>query len=131
VLAALALSLGSYNVALPTWGQSKDRIQLQLKPQFCTLAKNESYCDAAIEIKWSSESVENLCLEILQFPEIERCWENAVEGSHQIELVFDTDLEVQLNDPQSQEIVASRTLKIVREAIQYRRKRLQPWNIFS
>lgn len=117
--------------ALSSWGNEADRIQLSLKPQLCTLAENESHCDALVEIEWTSTQLENLCVEILQFPEIEQCWENHQQGRHQVELVFDTDLEVHLNDSQSNEVLASRTLKIIREAIRYRRKRREPWNIFS
>lgn len=104
---------------------------MSLKPQVCTLTKNEEFCDALVEIQWQSQQVENLCLEILEFPEIDRCWETVTEGTHKLELRFDTDLEVQLRDSDSNETLASRTLKIIREAIRYRRKRRQPWNIFS
>ena len=64
-------------------------------------------------------------------PEVKRCWENYSQGTYSIELIFNEDLIFQLKDPQLQHVLASEALRVIREAIRYRHKRRQPWNIFD
>ena len=64
-------------------------------------------------------------------PEIKQCWENYSEGVATIELVFADDLVFQLKDLDLQQVLASEALRVIREAIQYRHKRRQPWNVFD
>jgi hypothetical protein len=64
-------------------------------------------------------------------PDIKRCWENYAEGTYSIELVFADDLVFQLKDIQLQHVLASEALRVIREAMRYRHKRRQPWNIFD
>jgi len=72
-----------------------------------------------------------LCLVIVDRPEIKRCWENYSQGTYSVELTFTEDLLFQLKDLDLQNVVASEALRVIREAIRYRRKRIEPWNIFE
>ena len=68
---------------------------------------------------------------ILDRPEVKRCWENYSEGTYSIQLVFAEDLVFQLRDVDLRNVLASEVLRVIREAIRYRHKRRQPWNIFD
>ena len=104
-------------------------IELRLQPRVCTLSADEDRCDTTVKAQWRAPRNESLCLVIVDRPEVRRCWENFSGGTYSIELVFDRDLTVQLRDPQLQEILASQTIAVIKEALQLRRKRRQPWNL--
>lgn len=72
-----------------------------------------------------------MCLVIVGRPEIKRCWENFSEGLYTVKLVFSEDLVVELRDAQLQTVLVSAAIPVIREALQLRRKRRQPWNIFN
>jgi hypothetical protein len=105
-------------------------IELELSPRICTLASNATQCDTVVRATWRAPSNESLCLIIVGRPEVKRCWENYSEGSYSIELVFSSDLVFQLKDPE-QQVLTSEVLRVIREAIRYRHKRREPWNILD
>ena len=70
-----------------------------------------------------------MCLVIVDRPDIRRCWENFSEGVYNVELSFNKDLIVELRDPELQQVLASETIAVIRQALQLRRKRRQPWNL--
>lgn len=92
-------------------------------------AKQDS-CETPVRAQWRSSHDESLCLVIVDRPDIKHCWENFSEGVYRVELVFDKDLVVELRDPQLQQVLASKTLAVIKEALQLRRKRREPWNLF-
>jgi hypothetical protein len=106
-----------------------DPIALDVKPKICTLAADDDLCETTVRAQWRASREESLCLVIVGRPEIKRCWEHYSEGSYRVELAFDQDLVVQLRDPQLENVLASAAITIIREALQLRRKRRQPWNI--
>lgn len=108
-----------------------ESIQLELRPRICTLSATDEQCDTVVEAQWRSPRDESLCLVIVGRPEIKRCWENFSEGLYTVELVFSEDLIVELRDAQLQSVLVSESIKVIREALQLRRKRRQPWNIFQ
>lgn len=95
----------------------------------CTLAAGEEFCETAVHAQWRSSQDESLCLVIAGRPDVRRCWENYSEGVYSIELVFDKDLTVELRDPSLNQVLASQTVAVIKEALQLRRKRRQPWNL--
>jgi Protein of unknown function (DUF3019) len=106
-------------------------IRLELSPRICTLATGDKQCETRVYAKWRSPHEESLCLVIVDRPDIKRCWENYAEGTYSIELVFTDDLVFQLKDIELQHVLASEALRVIREAMRYRHKRRQPWNIFD
>jgi hypothetical protein len=106
-------------------------IRLELSPRVCTLAANDKQCETRVNAKWRSPHEESLCLVIVNRPEVKRCWENYSEGTYSIELVFSDDLTFQLKDAELKHVLASEALRVIREAIRYRHKRREPWNIFD
>jgi hypothetical protein len=132
-LASVLLSLG---LLPPTHtsaasGDGRDDIRLELSPRICTLTTNDTQCDTLVRATWRAPSDESLCLVIVGRPEVKRCWEKYSEGNYSIELVFSTDLVFQLKDLDLKQVLASEVLRVIHEAIRYRHKRREPWNIFD
>jgi Protein of unknown function (DUF3019) len=132
-LASILLSLGllssSYTSAAS--GDGRDDIRLELSPRICTLTTKDTQCDTVVHASWRAPGNESLCLIIVGRPEVKRCWEEYSEGSYSIELTFSADLVFQLKDLDLQQVLASEVLRVIREAIRYRHKRREPWNVFD
>jgi len=106
-------------------------IKLELSPRVCSLSARDEQCDTVVRAKWSAPHEESLCLVIADRPEVKQCWEHYEAGTYTVELAFAHDLLFELRDPALQQILASEVLRVIREAILYRHKRRQPWNIFD
>jgi len=108
-----------------------DDIRLELSPRICMLGSRDRQCDTRVQASWHASHEQSLCLVIVDRPEVKKCWERYSEGTYTIELVFSTDLTFQLKDFELQQVLASEAIRVIREAIQYRHKRRQPWNVFD
>jgi hypothetical protein len=106
-------------------------IHLELTPRVCTLAPGDERCDTRVQASWKAPRDESLCLVIVDRPDVKRCWEHYSAGTYSIQLVFSEDLVFQLRNPDLQQVLASEALRVIREAIRYRRRRRDPWNIFG
>ena len=106
-------------------------IQLEISPRLCTLAAHEKQCDVVVRASWSAPRAESLCLVLIDRPEIKRCWEHYAAGTYSLEMVFAQDLTFQLRDPALQSVLAAAVLRVIREALEYRHRRRQPWNLFD
>lgn len=107
-----------------------DDIHLELSPRICTLASRDKQCQTEVHAQWSASREESLCLVILDRPDVKHCWEHYAQGTYSLELTFVDDVTFQLRDPGLQNVLASEVLRVIREALHYRHKRREPWNIF-
>lgn len=112
-------------------GAPSSGIQLKLSPRVCILAANVRQCSTTVRANWHSPREESLCLVILGRSDVKRCWEHYSQGTYSIELVFSDDLLIELKDSRLETVLASEALRIIREAIRYRHRRREPWNIFG
>lgn len=112
-------------------GPSDEDIHLEISPRICTLTGNDKQCSIPVHAQWRSKHDESLCLVILEHKEIQRCWEHYSAGTYTVDLVFAQDVVFQLRDVSLEHVLASEALRVIREAIQYRHRRRQPWNIFD
>jgi Protein of unknown function (DUF3019) len=112
-------------------GPTDQNITLEISPRICTLTGKDKQCVTAVHAQWRSPREESLCLVIVARPDVKRCWEHYAEGTYTIELTFAQDLTFQLRDVSLEHVLASEVLRVIREAIRYRHKRRQPWNIFD
>jgi hypothetical protein len=110
---------------------ANEGIHLELIPRICTLSAKDEQCETRVLAQWQASQNESLCLIIVDRPDIKRCWENYRDGSYTVELTFSDDLTFQLRDPQLQQVLASQVLRVIREALRYRHRRREPWNIFD
>lgn len=94
------------------------------------MAVNDELCETTVRAEWRSQRNESLCLVIVDRPEVQRCWENHSQGVYSIELAFGDDLRIELRDPELESVLAAQAITVIREALKFRRKRHQPWNIF-
>lgn len=106
-----------------------DDITLELQPRVCTLAASDDTCDTTVRARWRSPRNESLCLVIVDRPDIRHCWEDFSDGVYQVELSFNKDLTVELRDLGLHTVLASETIAVIKQALQLRRKRRQPWNL--
>lgn len=131
-IASLIIVAGSYGTMGPARAAENDeKITLALKPRVCTIDRDAEQCETTVRADWRSDRNESLCLIIVGRPDVKRCWENFSEGRYSIELAFAEDLIVQLRDASLDNVLASAAIAVIREAIQLRRKRKQPWNVFD
>lgn len=105
-------------------------IELRLRPRVCTLSEDDAACNTTVRAQWRSTQNESLCLVIVDQPNIRRCWEHHSEGVYSVEVAFSEDLVVQLRDTEFDRVLASEAIAVIRKALQFRRKRRQPWSIF-
>jgi hypothetical protein len=131
VLALPSATLAAEPRAVAALPAAAGSIQLHLSPRICTLAAGDKQCQTEVHASWSATADQSLCLVVLEKPEIKRCWENFCEGTYTRELVFADDLTFQLRDPELRQILSSEVLRVIREAIRYRHKRRDPWNVFE
>jgi Protein of unknown function (DUF3019) len=135
-LLCAALLAGAVGVSMSTFAHAAispaaDDIQLEISPRICTLTGNDKQCVTPVHAQWRSPHEESLCLVIVARPEVKHCWEHYSAGTYTIELTFTDDLIFQLRDVSLEHVLASEALRVIREAIRYRHKRRQPWNIFD
>ena len=128
-LALLGLWMAPF--AYAALGPTGENIQLQISPRICTLTGNDKQCETPVHAQWRSSHEESLCLVIVARPDVKRCWEHYAEGTYTIRLTFAEDLTFQLRDLSLEHVLASEALRVIREALRYRHKRRQPWNIFD
>ena len=128
----ILLALGWMQTAAGASGVPTSKaIRLEISPRLCTLAARDLQCDVVVHASWSAPQQESLCLVLLGHPEVKRCWEDYASGTYTLQLEFAQDLTFQLRDPSLQNILAAEVLRVLREALQYRHRRRQPWNIFD
>ncbi|HMN44974.1 MAG TPA: DUF3019 domain-containing protein [Povalibacter sp.] len=126
---AIAIALLACAGASAATSVQHDDITLELQPRVCTLAADDDTCDTTVRAQWRSPRNESLCLVIVDRPDIQRCWEDFSSGVYNVELSFNRDLTVELRDPQLQKVLVSETIAVIRQALELRRKRRQPWNL--
>jgi hypothetical protein len=131
VISTAALGLASGWAAAAPAPAADATIHLELSPRICTLASNDKQCQTEVHAQWSAPHEESLCLVIIDRPEIKHCWEHYSQGTYSLELTFVDDVTFQLRDPGLQNVLASEVLRVIREALRYRHKRREPWNIFE
>jgi Protein of unknown function (DUF3019) len=126
----ILLAMGWMPTATRASDSSVSAIQLEISPRLCTLAAADKQCDLVVHASWSAPRDESLCLVLLGRPDIKRCWDDYAFGTYTVQLVFSQDLTFQLRDPSLQNVLASDVLRVLREALEYRHRRREPWNVF-
>jgi hypothetical protein len=118
-------------LAIPAIDPADADIKLEISPRVCVLTGKDKPCEIPVRAQWKAPREESLCLVIVARPDVKRCWEKFAEGTYTMDLTFTDDLTFQLQDVSLQRVFASEVLRVIREAIRFRHKRRQPWNIFD
>jgi hypothetical protein len=106
-----------------------DSIEFEVRPRVCTLSAGDDECKATVHAEWRAPRDESLCLLIVGRPDVKRCWERYSSGVYSLELSFSEDLILELRDPELEQVLAAQAVTVIRETLQLRRKRRQPWNL--
>ena len=106
-------------------------VELKLRPRVCTLSGDEATCNTTVHAQWRAPRNESLCLLIVDRPHIRHCWEQHKAGVYSVEVSFSEDLVVELRDAERDQLLASKAIAVIRQALQLRHKRRPPWNIFN
>jgi hypothetical protein len=131
LLLSLSVAGGAHAAMGPEDDPPDSHIRLEISPRVCTLTDKDKQCETAVHAQWRSSHEESLCLVIITRPDVKRCWEHYAQGTYTIVLSFTEDLTFQLRDLSLEHVLASEALRVIREAIRYRHRRRQPWNIFD
>lgn len=123
--------LSGVSVADSAMSPTDQDIKLEITPRICVLTSRDKQCEIPVHAQWRSAHEESLCLVIVARSDVKRCWEHYSQGTYTIELTFAEDLTFQLRDVSLDHVFASEVLRVIREALRYRHKRRQPWNIFD
>jgi hypothetical protein len=107
-----------------------DALELTLTPRVCTLAADDTECAARVQASWRSPHPVSICLVVADRPDAGRCWDEVSEGAYALELRATGDVTFELRD-RGHQLLASSTLRVVRETKRYRHKRREPWNVFD
>jgi hypothetical protein len=127
--AAAAVLASTSGLAAQHEDRSPARIDFEISPRVCTLAKEDAQCDLAVTARWHAREPESLCLVVRERPDVRHCWEQYASGEYAIGLQFSTDLQLELRDPDLRRVLAARALRVIREILQYRHRRREPWNV--
>lgn len=103
-------------------------ISFSIKPGLCLLATNENECRDSLLVKWKSRQQYSLCLYQAADDSSLHCWKTAREGEYQFEFVASETTEFELRDQQSQQLLVSKSFKILTRESGNRRR--NPWSFF-
>jgi hypothetical protein len=106
-------------------------LELESRPRVCTLSADDEQCRTQVVLSWLSPRPVSVCLGAADRPEPYRCWQDASQGSYELELSASADVTFVLTEGDPRVVRATVVLRVVRETKRYRRKRREPWNVFD
>jgi hypothetical protein len=110
---------------------AEEPLELASVPRVCTLSADDQLCRAKVVLSWHSPRRVAVCLGIADRPEPYRCWQDASQGSYELELEAAGDVTFVLTEVEPRTVRASVVLRVVRETKRYRHRRREPWNVFD
>lgn len=116
------------NILLVTAQTPECRAELcwSVSPAFCVSATPDQQCEAQLNVSWSSNKAENVCLYFAQ--EKMQCWQQAQQGQWQQLLSWPGKTEVRLqNDTQ---VLLQKELIVLSRQPEKRRRLVAPWSVF-
>jgi hypothetical protein len=111
------------NLALPL-------IQFSIKPRLCVLNAGEEVCRDELDVKWQSAEMRSLCLYQTDKTEPLRCWQDAIQGDYQFELMASATTDFQLREIDSDKPLSDQRFQVVYSDKKYRKARRNPWSFF-
>lgn len=105
-------------------------IHFSIKPRLCVLANGEEICRDELDVHWSSEQPQSLCLYQDGEPLPLQCWSEATKGFYRFTLTASASTNFQLRAVNSEETLGREMFEVVYQQKQYRKKRRNPWSFF-
>jgi hypothetical protein len=95
------------------------------------LSADDRECALKIAAAWHAGRPMSICLTIVGRPDAGHCWDAVSEGVYELELRAAGDVTFELRDRAEHRLLATATLRVVRETQRYRHKRREPWNVLG
>jgi hypothetical protein len=115
----------------PPAAMAEEPLELESVPRVCTLSADDEQCRTKVVLSWRSPGPVSVCLGSADKAEPYRCWQDASQGSYELELAVAGDVRFVLTEGERGTVRASVVLRVVREAKRYRHKRREPWNVLD
>lgn len=129
--AALAALLLGASPWLPTPASAADPdFELKVRPSICISYDSASPCVMSMQLSWASPRIADVCLREAQREEPLRCWDDALEGQHEIQYSDTADSRYWLVDANTQSVLAETEVVVInRDLRDSRKRRRHVWSI--
>lgn len=112
------------------YGNNQDSVEFTLQPRLCVISHKQSSCKDRIKIRWLAREIQSLCLHREDWAPAIRCWEQQQKGAHQYDIDSDQNVIFLLKSLAKDELLAQAIFEVIKEELQYRRRRRNPWSFF-
>lgn len=129
--AALAALAGLGLVAGPAvLAQDNAEFQLQVRPSICVSYDNEAPCRMSMQVSWQASVTTDVCLLQADREDALACWDNAREGSTEVQYADTNDVQYRLVDAKSRAVLAEADVVVINRDLRASRKRRRHvWSI--
>ncbi len=130
ILSSLLLLYACLMAAQANTTEPEQAIELWIKPSLCIISKEDELCMDQITINWQANHLQSLCLFQSGTEQPLFCWNDEDNGLFLQEVNTKTNLTFQLRQQGDNSLLASQVFQVLKEYIEYRRRRRNPWNFF-
>lgn len=124
-LAGVGLLVGSNANA-----QDAAEFSLQVRPSICVSYDNEAPCRMSMQVSWQATIMTDVCLLQADREDPLACWDNAREGSTEVQYADTNDVQYRLVDAKSRDLLAEADVVVInRDLRSSRKRRRHVWSI--
>ena len=121
---------GASLCAIPGATASEDEFELKVRPSICVSYDSAAPCVMSMEVTWEGRYLADVCLREAESEVPLRCWDDALEGRHEVQYADTTDVQYWLVDALSQSVLARTEVVVInRDLRDSRKRRRHVWSI--
>ncbi len=110
--------------------QEPGQYRLQVRPSICVSYDNEAPCRMSMQVSWQGTITADVCLLQSQREDELACWDNAREGSTEVQYADTSDVQYLLVDARSRAVLAEADVVVINRDLRASRKRRRHvWSI--
>lgn len=110
--------------------QDSAEFRLQVRPSICVSYDNEAPCRMSMQVSWQASVASDVCLLQAQREDALACWDNAREGSTEVQYADTNDVQYRLVDAKSRAVLAEADIVVINRDLRASRKRRRHvWSI--
>lgn len=127
----LVASIGlSGATATAAHAQAAAEFSLQVRPSICVSYDNEAPCRMSMQVSWQATVMTDVCLLQAGREDVLACWDNAREGSTEVQYADTNDVQYRLVDAKSRDLLAEADVVVInRDLRSSRKRRRHVWSI--
>lgn len=104
--------------------------RLQVRPSICVSYDSQAPCRMSMAVSWESNRTADVCLLQALRDEPLACWDNAREGSTEVQYADTSDVQYRLVDARSRAVLAETDVVVInRDLRSSRKRRRHVWSI--